>query len=224
MVESETSGTSYDFWRLLVRSPHIARYHDVQSLFITDIQVEVDSEDDQTESNSFYGSEWLVNDKHLPRCALLLHNVKAFSLTFEDWDSLPSEIYIVLLRLMSPPSLLGHNYPSTLFDIAIGDNIKHVALHGRPRYTEHSFRLRCLPVSSEPLYVDSLDIHYTYGFLASHFNDPNCRIKSSSLRKLVVITDKYDEHASIWAILQTCRETLEDFVFAPSRKSVLITC
>jgi len=53
---------------------------------------------------------WLVNDKYLPRCALLLHNVKAFILIYDDsWQFLSSKIHIALLRLMRLPSMSDSN-------------------------------------------------------------------------------------------------------------------
>ena len=98
---------------------------------------------------------------------------------------------------MRLPSLLyvqlESNYPSALFDVAIGDNVKHATLHGYPE----SAKLFVLPrhPSSGPLCVDSLDIHYPYRFLGSHFRDPNCRIETSRLRKLAVIANIYDDAA-----------------------------
>ena len=59
-VKNEMSGTSYDFWRLLVGSPHIAGY--VQSLFIMDI-IDFDpsgSEDDQTNLNGYRYGKYVV--------------------------------------------------------------------------------------------------------------------------------------------------------------------
>ena len=173
--------------------------------------------------SKFY--RWLVHDKYLPGCALLLHHVKAFTLLYDgpgDWECLPSEVYIALLRLLRLPSLLyvrlEHHYPSKLFDYAIGDNVKHLVLLGRPcrRYSGLFVRPRC-PLSGL-LYVDSLDILYTRNFYVNHFEDFNCRIKTSSLRKLSIIANRYEDHVSVWTILQTCRETLEDFDFTPSHK------
>jgi len=176
-VKNEISGTSYDFWRMLVRSPHIAGY--IRSLFVIDHghsyrrcfgAQHIDSassEDDQTESSSLNEDDelgngeyvvskptpiggaaqktanltwriprWLANDKYLPRCALL-HHLKAFTLIYdEEWGFLSSKIHIALLRLMRLPSLLyiqlGSKYPSALFNVAIGDSVKHLVLHGCP--------------------------------------------------------------------------------------------
>src|SRR6266571_1635421 len=164
LVKNEISGTSYDFWRLLVGSPHIARY--VRSLFVIDYgssyrrwlgAQDVDSassEDGQTEGNELWNGEyvvskpapmkraaqktasliprtprWLAKDKYLPRCAPLLHDVKAFILNCDErWRLLSPRIHIALLHLMRLPSLLyvqlEFNYPSALFNVAIGDNVK----------------------------------------------------------------------------------------------------
>jgi len=261
LVKNEISGTSYDLWRMLVRSPHIAGY--VRSLFVIDhshsyrrFVDSASSEDDQTEfgfldeddelgSGEYVVSKptrnlimrpaaqktvnprtrrisrWLTNDKYLPRCALLLHNLKAFTLIYdEEWRFLSSKIHIALLRLMRLSSLLyvrlESYYPSKNFDVAIGDNVKHLILPCRPRSDQLSVLPRC--PSSGPLCVDSLEIHYPYEFLDSHLKGPYCRIETSRLRKLVIIADKYDEHAAIWTILQTCSETLEDFEFTPSEE------
>ena len=164
---------------------------------------------------------WLANDKYLPRCALLLHHLKAFTLIYdEEWGFLSSKIHVALLRLMRIPSLLylqlGSKYPSALFNVAIGDSIKHLVLHGCPQSAKLSVLPRC--PSSGPLYVDSLGIYDAFGFLHCHFQDPNCRIETSRLRKLAVIADTYNDHAAIWTILQTCRGTLEDFEFTPPNK------
>ena len=244
LIKNEISGTSYGFWRLLVESPYIAGY--VQSLFIMDFDCSshdpTSSEDDQTESgllhegyelgNEEYGKTvdpthrfWIVDDKYLPRCAPLLHNLKALTLDFDcDWQCLSPNTHIALLRLMCLPSLLcvrhEFEYPSALFNVAIGDNVKHVVLHGFPESIKLSALPRC--PSSRPLYVDSLDIYSLYGFLDSHFKNPNCRIETSRLRKLAVSADTYDNHAAIWTILQTCCETLEDFEFTPSEDGKLI--
>jgi len=251
LVRNEISGTSYDFWRLLVGSPHIAEY--VQSLFVIIdyspnyyrllLDRDVYSSDDETESglpNEGYelangepvGSALvrcvakktanparrIYHDKYLLRCALLLHDVKAFILNYNDgWQYLSSKIHITLLHLMRLPSLLyvqlESNYPSALFNVAIGDNVKHLVLCGYPQ-TAKLFVLPRHP-SSGPLYVDSLDIRHPSLFMDRHFEDPNCRIQTSRLRKLVVIADTYDSHATVWTILQTCHETLEDFEFTP---------
>jgi len=244
LVKNEISGTSYDFWRLLVRSPHIAKY--VQSLFVIDYcpgfarlfrtfrAQDVDSassEDDQTESGLEYVTltrgvatnppGWLDNDKYLPRCALLLHNVKAFTLQYNDsWQYLSSKVHIALLRLMRLSSLLyvrlESHYPSALLN-AIGDNVKHVGSESYRR--PGPVKLPLLPeyLSSGPLYLDSLNIRYADKFPLNYFEDPNWRMEISRLRKLVIIAGIYEDHLAAWKILHICRETLEDFEFTPAR-------
>ena len=162
---------------------------------------------------------WLINDNYLPRCALLLHNVKAFILEYDDtWQNLSSKIQIALLRLMRLPSLLyvrlASHYPIALFNVAISDNVKHVVLHGCPTSVKLSILPQC--PSSGPLYVDSLNIRHARGFPLGLFKGPNYRIETSRLRKITVLADLYGDHAAVWVILHTCRETLEDFEFKPS--------
>ena len=170
----------------------------------------------------------LVNDKYLPRCALLLPNLKAFILDCDPgWQTLSPDINIALLRLMCLPSLLyvrlEFDFPSALLNVAISCSVKHAVLHGFPELSIELSALRQCP-SSGPLYVDSLDTHYPYEYLEHRYKNPNCRIETSRLRKLAVSADTYDNHDAVWTILQTCCETLEDFEFTPSEDGKSIAC
>ena len=52
-------------------------------------------------------------------------------------------------------------------------------------------------------------------FLTPLISDPNFRFKTSQLRKLMleIQTNGSFQHFALWPLLQSCRETLEEFTF-----------
>jgi len=162
---------------------------------------------------------WLPNDKFLPLCAPLLCNLRALSVSHdESWYHFSSRVLITLLNLVQLRSLRylhidGDRRPGTIIDQAIGENVKHLFLRGDAHKDPPSVRLPHPPLA--PVYLESLSID-EQAFSGLSDGWPNCRIRISRLRKLVVRAVDIRHHNAIWSLLQSCSATLQDFEITPS--------
>lgn len=161
---------------------------------------------------------WLPKDKFLPLFAPLLSDLKALHIvSTSNWQDLPYRVLFTLLYLMRLPSLvylqLLPQYPLAIINMALGENVKHLALNSYPTNDQLPFRLALEHPPLRPVYLER------FFACRAEFLDrfpPTSRIQISNLRKLVVAAIFADEHAHTQRILQKLRDTLEDFEFSPA--------
>ena len=163
-------------------------------------------------SESRFHRQWLPADKFLPLCAPFLCNLRSLSVLYDNsWYHLSGRVFITLLNRMRLPSLRylqinSHQFPRTIINQAIGENIRHLILNGYPQHESRALQLPHPPLA--PVYLDSLSIDSRGLLLFS----PVGRVQFSRLRKLVVWGS---DHMAIWSLLQSCSGTLLDFEISP---------
>ena len=225
-------GTSANFLRLLGASPHISGY--VDCLQIIDIKTyeeptEFSSSDDDDNDNdddddNDSQNDWLSDDKSLPLILPHLQNLKALVVDFvQNWKNLSKEIRSSLFRVLQLPSLRYLEltpFPISLLTQAVHDNIKHLYIRTYCRSKTIKNVLVPGPGMSGPIYLDSL-----YAGCMDDFRilEPqrNCRFKTDRLRKVGLDVDGAQDHGSTLTLLQSCSNTLEEFIFLPTPYGVL---
>ena len=224
-----TAGTSANFSKLLTKSPHIAGY--VRSLFIYDhmtfVSLPCESIDpldapmvDFTESEEDYRQRyWLHRDKYLPDLAPLLCNLRALVISYTGkWRHLSFRVFNGLVYMMKHPSLLyvqlDYMYPDCIFDLGMGENIKHLSL-GHGYYDEPLPVHRLSHPTSGPLRIESLFTTSSWSLNSLLQATPTRRIDTHFLRKVVVQTT---EGSVTQAFLGSC-DALEELKIIVDRDS-----
>ena len=172
---------------------------------------------------------WLPTDISLPLCAPMLCNLKSLNISYDGgWHFLSSRILRSLIDLMQRPSLVhvrvGEHIPSSIFNLALAPNIRHLVLPGLETDDDAEDTQFLIDYSNQPTAPVCLESLYTNRpstFLAL-LASPKSRVSMSNLRKLVVLSQSTDEHLSISFLLQFCYDTLEDLEISPTHYGMFL--
>lgn len=218
--KSDSDRQSAKFFQLLTGSPHISGY--VRSLFIYDRLTFIhdgplDSESGDpldapmvayTEPENYLREHWLPQDKYLPHFAPLLCNLRALTISYNGkWRHLSFRVFSSLVHIMQLPSLLylrlECSTPDCIFDLAMGENVKHLSMdygYDEPFPVHQLSHLPSGPLG--PVYIESLS---TSSSQVLNFLRRSTRIRTHCLRKVVLST----KEPITQAFLESC-DALED--------------
>ncbi|KAF9526743.1 hypothetical protein CPB83DRAFT_908202 [Crepidotus variabilis] len=229
---AQFGGTSSAFKILLELSPHIS--HNVRFLAIFDDPHRSLSESDEMSCPIHLTTNWFPHDEDLHFCLSAVQKLEAFTFTYAStsvpeppsWDEVSPTLVCAIRRLLQLPSLiyvdLQHSPILSLLK-GTGSTIKHLVMHRV--YANPVIEASLTPIIPPPTYLESLCIEEFCQMdvlvpILLGLGESYRTISLYKLKKLPVTLEVNQSlikvHQNLQRILEECKDSLQEFILAPS--------